>query len=223
MVPALAAAGLEVVYTEQFPYTINTVEGYQDLVRRAKAAVPSAQAILAASYSYSKMVIAAAQVWPTTAAETNPLKAYIGTFGLASQQMLTEAGQYSEKTFGTSPWELGSAPQRAKDMEQRIVQDFQADNGSTPMYLNMLGYCQALLVLEACKRVIDAENDLTPANVAAEMRKTDRILPIGAVAFDEVGDSKYYVTRIVQAQDGKFVVVYPLDVKTADARPGVSW
>lgn len=223
ILPQLTAAGLQVVYSEKFSATVATVDDYAQVVQRAKAATPAAQAILAASASYSKMVLAAVQVWPTTATEANPLKAFIGTWALASQTFLTAAGQYAENTFGLSPWEPGSAPQRAKDLAQRIMQDFQTDYGTSPMYLNMLGYCQAILVLDACKRVIDAGDDLTPANVTVEMRKTDRILPIGEVVFDAVGDSKYYVPRVVQIQDGKVVVIYPIDVKAADPRPGVSW
>jgi branched-chain amino acid transport system substrate-binding protein len=223
MLAQLEASELEVAYTTSFSYTYSEVEQYQEVMTGAKAADPVPQAILTASNSYSKMVLALAAEWPTTEEETNPLLAFIGTWGLASSLYLAAAGEYSEKTLGTSPWEPGGAPERAKEMEQRVMADFQAKYKATPTYLSMLGYCQALVVLEACKRVIDADKSLTPANVTAEIRKTDKIFPIGQVVFDEVGDSKYYVPRVVQVQGGKFEVVYPLDVKTADAEPGVSW
>ncbi|RMG60499.1 MAG: amino acid ABC transporter substrate-binding protein [Deltaproteobacteria bacterium] len=151
------------------------------------------------------------------------LDAYIGAWGVGSPEFIKELGPLSNYIYGTSLWEKGTAPKEARDEEKTFVDLFVKKFGKDPSYLSMLGYIGAKLMLEAAERAFE-RGKLNREGLLEELRKTDRVTPIGRVAFDEKGDPKYFTCLIIQIRGNDFTVVYPEDRKNADAvYPAVPW
>lgn len=151
------------------------------------------------------------------------LDAYIGAWGVGSPEFIKELGYLSNYVYGTSLWELGTAPPQAREEERAFIGMFKAKFKKDPSYLSMLGYIGAKLMIEAVEKAYK-NNNLTREGVLKALAKTDRVTPIGRVAFDEKGDPKYFKCLIIQIHTPDINVVYPLDRKTKDAiYPAVPW
>ncbi len=151
------------------------------------------------------------------------INAYIGAWGVGSPEFIKELGDLSNYVYGTSLWEVGTAPPQARSEEDAFVKMFKEKYKKDPSYLSMLGYVGAKLMLEAAERAFEKGN-LSKEGLLKELAATDRVTPIGRVAFDEKGDPKYFECLIVQVHDGSFSVVYPADRKNSEAKyPAVPW
>lgn len=159
--------------------------------------------------------------------DTDGLEAFVGTWAMAQTFLdAADAKGLAEGLYGTTAWEPGSAPMQAQAMEQRIIDGMHAQFDEDPDYLVVLAYVDTMILLEAIKRVVDNDDDLSGDNIATELRKTDFVGPTGLVQFDKKGDPKYYVIRVFQYDAGSSVrnVVFPSDVSKVEPDfPKVPW
>ena len=140
-----------------------------------------------------------------------PVKAYMGAWGIGTPDFVRELGPMSEYIYGTSIWELGTAPKQAKAEEAEFVANYKAKYKEEPSYIAMLGYLSAKYMLEAIAQGGGKSGNYSPEKTRNTLRAMDIVGPIGRVAFDEKGDPKYFTAILFQTQKGKQVVVYPKD------------
>ena len=55
-----------------------------------------------------------------------PVKAYVGAWGIGTPEFTRELGPMSEYVYGTSVWEMGTAPKEAKQEEAAFVTEYKA-------------------------------------------------------------------------------------------------
>jgi len=148
-----------------------------------------------------------------------PVKAYVGAWGIGTPEFIRELGPMSEYVYGTSIWEMGTAPKAARAEEARFVEAYRARFKEDPSYIAMLGYLSAEYMLDAV-----AKGGGAPARTRDLLRAMDAVTPIGRVAFDEKGDPKHFTAVLFQTRAGKQVVVYPRDRAGGEAKyPAVPW
>ena len=148
-----------------------------------------------------------------------PVKAYMGAWGIGTPEFIHELGPMSEQIYGTSIWEMGTAPISAKAEEAEIVAAYKAKYNEEPSYIAMLGYLSAKYMLEAIHK-----GGGSPEKTRQVLRALDVVSPLGRVAFDDKGDPKYFSAVLFQTQKGTQVVVYPTDRASGSVQyPGVPW
>lgn len=153
-----------------------------------------------------------------------PVKAYVGAWGIGTPEFVRELGPVSEYIYGTSIWELGTAPKEAKKEEAEIVADYKARFKEEPSYIAMLGYLSGKYMLEAIVQGGGKAGAYTPEKTRQALRSLDTVGPLGRVAFDEKGDPRFFTAVLFQTQKGNQVVVYPKDRALGTAQyPGVPW
>jgi branched-chain amino acid transport system substrate-binding protein len=152
-----------------------------------------------------------------------PVKAYVGAWGIGTPEFIRELGPMSEHVYGTSIWEMGTAPDAAKAEEARFVEAYRAKYKEDPSYIAMLGYLSTQYVLDA---IVKGAGTGAPsaARTREALRAMDQVTPIGRVAFDERGDPRHFTAVLFQTEGGKQVVVYPRDRATGKVvYPAVPW
>ncbi len=148
-----------------------------------------------------------------------PVKAYVGAWGIGTPEFIRELGPMSEFVYGTSIWEMGTAPKAARAEEARFVEAYRARFKEDPSYIAMLGYLSAEYMLDAI-----AKGGGAAARTRDLLRAMDAVTPIGRVAFDEKGDPRHFTAVLFQTRAGKQVVVYPRDRAGGEAKyPAVPW
>ena len=148
-----------------------------------------------------------------------PVKAYVGAWGIGTPEFIRELGPMSEYVYGTSIWEMGTAPKAARAEEARFVEAYRARFKEDPSYIAMLGYLSAEYMLDAI-----AKGGGAAARTRDLLRAMDAVTPIGRVAFDEKGDPRHFTAVLFQTRAGKQVVVYPRDRAGGEAKyPAVPW
>jgi branched-chain amino acid transport system substrate-binding protein len=153
-----------------------------------------------------------------------PVKAYVGAWGIGTPEFVREMGPMSEYIYGTSIWEIGTAPKAAKQEEAEFVAAYKAKYNEEPSYIAMLGYLQAKYMLEAIVKGGGKSGNYTPEKTRNALRAMDIVGPLGRVAFDEKGDPKYFTAVLFQTIKGKQVVVYPKDRAIGTMQyPAVPW
>jgi branched-chain amino acid transport system substrate-binding protein len=153
-----------------------------------------------------------------------PVKAYMGAWGIGTPEFIRELGPMSEYVYGTSIWEMGTAPKAAKPEEAEFVSVYQAKYKEEPSYIAMLGYLSAKYMLEAIVQGGGTSGNYSPEKTRAALRGMDTVGPLGRVAFDEKGDPKYFTAILFQTQKGNQVVVYPKDRAIGTIQfPAVPW
>jgi branched-chain amino acid transport system substrate-binding protein len=153
-----------------------------------------------------------------------PIKAYMGAWGIGTPEFVRELGPMSEYIYGTSVWEIGTAPKESKELETTMVAGYKAKFNEEPSYIAMLGYLSALYMLEAINKGGGESGAFNPEKTRESLRSLDTMSPLGRVAFDDKGDPKYFVATLFQTQKGNQVVVYPKDRATGTVvYPAVPW
>lgn len=153
-----------------------------------------------------------------------PVKAYMGAWGIGTPEFVRELGPMSEFVYGTSIWEMGTAPKQAKAEEADFVSVYQARYKEEPSYIAMLGYLSTKYMLEAIAQGGGASGNYSPEKTRNVLRGMDLVGPIGRVAFDEKGDPKYFTAVLFQTQKGNQAVIYPKDRAMGKIKyPGVPW
>jgi branched-chain amino acid transport system substrate-binding protein len=152
-----------------------------------------------------------------------PVKAYVGAWGIGTPEFVRELGPMSEHVYGTSIWEMGTAPAAAKAEEAEFIATYRARYKEDPSYIAMLGYLSARYMLEAIVKGAGS-GAASAAQTRQVLRAMDAVTPIGRVAFDERGDPRHFSAVLFQSRGGKQVVVYPRDRATGSATyPAVPW
>jgi branched-chain amino acid transport system substrate-binding protein len=153
-----------------------------------------------------------------------PVKAYVGAWGIGTPEFIRELGPMSEYVYGTSVWEVGTAPKEAKEEEAAIIAAYKAKYNEEPNYIGMLGYLAAKFMLEAVRQGGSDSGAYSAEKTRNALRALDTVSPMGRVAFDEKGDPKYFMAILFQTQKGKQVVIYPKDRATGKVQyPAVPW
>jgi branched-chain amino acid transport system substrate-binding protein len=153
-----------------------------------------------------------------------PVKAYVGAWGIGTPEFIREMGPMSEYVYGTSIWEMGTAPKQAKAEEAEFVSIYKARYNEEPSYIAMLGYLSAKYMLEAIVRGGGASGSYSAEKTRSALRGMDVVGPIGRVAFDEKGDPKYFSAILFQTQKGEQAVIYPKDRAIGKIKyPAVPW
>jgi branched-chain amino acid transport system substrate-binding protein len=153
-----------------------------------------------------------------------PVKAYMGAWGIGTPEFVRELGNMSEFIYGTSIWEKGTAPQKAKKEEAEIVAGYRGRYQEDPSYIAMLGYLSGKYMLEAIVKGGGTAGAYSPEKTRNALRALDTIGPLGRVAFDEKGDPRFFTAVLFQTQQGEQVVVYPQDRAKGSFRyPAVPW
>ncbi len=148
-----------------------------------------------------------------------PVKAYVGAWGIGTPEFVRELGPLAEHVYGTSIWEMGTAPAAAREDEARFVAAYRARFHEDPSYIAMLGYLSAEYMLQAL-----AKGGGSAEKARAALRSMDAPSPIGRVAFDDKGDPLHFSAVLFQSRGGKQVVVYPRDRATGSVvYPAVPW
>jgi branched-chain amino acid transport system substrate-binding protein len=153
-----------------------------------------------------------------------PIKAYMGAWGIGTPEFVRELGTMSEYIYGTSIWEMGTAPKEAKKEEAEIVAAYKARFKEEPSYIAMLGYLSSKYILEAMVQGAGKSAAISPEKTRNALRALDTVGPLGRVAFDEKGDPRYFTAVLFQTQKGEQIVVYPKDrAKGSVQYPAVPW
>ena len=153
-----------------------------------------------------------------------PVKAYMGAWGIGTPDFVRELGPMSEYTYGTSIWELGTAPKQAKAEEAEFIANYKAKYKEDPSYIAMLGYLSAKYMLEAIAQGGGKSGNYSPEKTRNTLRAMDLVGPLGRVAFDDRGEPKYFTAILFQTQKGNQVVVYPKDRALGTIQyPAVPW
>jgi branched-chain amino acid transport system substrate-binding protein len=153
-----------------------------------------------------------------------PIKAYMGAWGIGTPEFVREMGPLSEYIYGTSIWEKGTAPQKAKKEEAEIVSSYRSKYNEEPSYIAMLGYLSGKYMLEALLQSGGKTGPYLPEKTRNALRALDTVGPLGRVAFDEKGDPRYFTAVLFQTQKGEQVVIYPPDrSKGSHIYPAVPW
>lgn len=152
-----------------------------------------------------------------------PVKAYVGAWGIGTPEFIKDLGPMSEFVYGTSVWEMGTAPAEARKEEAAIVAAYRARFSEDPSYIAMLGYLSAQYMLEAIQKGAGG-GGAVPEKTREVLRSMDAMTPLGRVAFDEKGDPRYFTAVLFQTQKAKQVVIYPRERSTGQAvYPAVPW
>jgi branched-chain amino acid transport system substrate-binding protein len=153
-----------------------------------------------------------------------PVKAYVGAWGIGTPEFVRELGSMSEYIYGTSIWEMGTAPKEAKKDEAEIVASYKARFKEEPSYIAMLGYLSGKYMLEAIAKGGGKTGAYNPEKTRNSLRALDIMSPLGRVAFDDKGDPRYFTAVLFQTQKGEQVVVFPKDrAKGSVQYPAVPW
>jgi branched-chain amino acid transport system substrate-binding protein len=152
-----------------------------------------------------------------------PVKAYVGAWGIGTPEFIKDLGPMSEFVYGTSVWEMGTAPAEARKEEAAIVAAYRARFSEDPSYIAMLGYLSAQYMLEAIQKGAGG-GGAVPEKTREVLRSMDATTPLGRVAFDEKGDPRYFTAVLFQTQKAKQVVIYPRERSNGRAvYPAVPW
>ncbi len=108
-----------------------------------------------------------------------PVKAYVGAWGIATPEFISQLGPMSEFVYGTSVWEAGTAPEETQKEEAEIVAAYKAKYNRTPSYIAMLGYLSAEYMLEAIQKG-GQSGQYDPDKTRAALRSMDQHEPDGA-------------------------------------------
>jgi branched-chain amino acid transport system substrate-binding protein len=153
-----------------------------------------------------------------------PVKAYVGAWGIGTPEFVRELGPMSELIYGTSIWEMGTAPKEAKREEAEIVANYKAKYKEEPSYIAMLGYLSGKYMLDAIVKGGGETGAYNPEKTRTALRALDTVGPLGRVAFDEKGDPRFFTAVLFQTQKGEQVVIYPKErAKGTIQYPGVPW
>jgi branched-chain amino acid transport system substrate-binding protein len=140
------------------------------------------------------------------------VKAVVGVWSLATEQMAKEFPDLTEYVYGTST--LPYPPKFSAPAAQKFAAVYKELYGKSSDYLGVFGYVQTTLLLDAMLRAEEAGTLDKPGGLAEELRKTDTKTLIGRVKFSEGGDNPAFTHRMGQHQKDEVVLVWPADEAT---------
>ena len=151
--------------------------------------------------------------------QKGPAMPVVGAFGMEFPALIEQLGPLGEGAMGAIAWEPGMSLSGDREGSRAYEIGFAKRFGHPPAPLSMYGYAAARAVLAALDKASGASG--APANdaVRAALSATDLKLPLEHLRFDEHGDPLAYEVGIFQIQNGRHVLVYPLDRATGKVIP----
>jgi len=140
------------------------------------------------------------------------VRAVVGVWSLATEQMAKEFPDLTEYVFGTST--LPYPPKFDSPEAQKFAAVYKELFGKSSDYLGVFGYVQTKLLLDAMVRAEEAGTLAKSGGLAEELRKTDAKTLIGRVKFDQGGDNPAFTHRMGQHQKDEVVLVWPAEEAT---------
>lgn len=151
--------------------------------------------------------------------QKGPALAVVGAFGMEFPALIEQLGPLGEGAMGAIVWEPGMSLSGDLEGSRAYETGFARRFGHPPAPLSMYGYTAARAVLAALARASGPSGPPAPDAVRAALSATDLKLPLEHLRFDEHGDPLSYEVGIFQIQNGRHVLVYPLDRATGKVIP----
>ncbi len=133
-----------------------------------------------------------------------PLQVFLAPWGVAYDKFLRELRHSSEGLTGMCAWNPGISYPGTEAAAEAFTQAFQARYGHLPNSTTMHGYAAAKVLLHAIQGVLHQGQALNGPAIAAQLRHTDLVLPLGRVRFNDHGEPLDYQQVVVQVQQGAF-------------------
>ncbi|MDE2861101.1 MAG: amino acid ABC transporter substrate-binding protein [Chloroflexota bacterium] len=203
--------GMDVLAVEGYPQDVTDVSG---IVSRFKALEPDV--FVGGGYFNDTVLFVRA----SKELDFNP-KATVMTVGPTNPALIDEVGADANYLVGPTQWEpsmsyrgdyFGSASDYAELFRQKW--------GELPVYQSASSTAAAL----ALQLAIEAAGSLDSAAVRAALRNLDTDTYYGPISFDAYGKNTAKPMGAIQIQDGKVLVVAPVDAAAAEVVfPAPGW
>ena len=195
----LEAKGVRVTAFESFQ------TGTPDLIPLlARARESGARLLLMDGFFADNLVLLRQVSGPTI-----PGLAVVGAFGMEFPALVAQLGPLAEGAIGAMAWEPGMSLSGDSEGSRAYEAGFAAELKHPPAPLSMYGYTAARAVLAAMEKAscisVPPERDA----VRDALRRTDLLLPLEHLRFDEHGNPERYEVGIFQIQNGRHVLLYP--------------
>jgi branched-chain amino acid transport system substrate-binding protein len=198
--------GMEVVYNQNFP---NPTADFSSQLIKIKEANPDL--IIAGGYN-AGMILLARQV--KEVGVKTKLMAFL--LGPTDPNFIPSLKQAAENTLEPVQW-TPNAPWKDSIFGYtagEFAKEFEKEDGYWPDYHPP----QSIAALEVYHHAFQKAGSLDPQKVRDAIEKTDIMTLYGPVKFNERGENIGKTMSVVQVQDGKTVVVYPLNEAEAKLR-----
>ena len=148
---------------------------------------------------------------------TGPALPVVGAFGMEFPALVSQLGPLAEGAMGAIVWEPGMSLSGDLEGSRAYEAGFEKQFGHPPAPLSMYGYAATRAVLAALEAT--ARPAAVPERDAVRdaLRRTDLLLPLERLKFDEQGDPLFYQVGIFRIENGRHVLLYPRG--TAVAQP----
>ena len=145
---------------------------------------------------------------------SGPLLPVVGAFGMEFPALIRQLGPLGEGAMGAVVWEPGLSLPGDLEGSRTYEAGFEKQFGHPPAPLSMYGYTAMRAVLAALESAARPGAPLEREALRDALRRTDLLLPLERLKFDEHGDPLFYEVGIFQIQNGRHVLVYPPDRAT---------
>jgi branched-chain amino acid transport system substrate-binding protein len=143
------------------------------------------------------------------------VRGFVGAFGLEFPAVIRELEGAAEGLLGTTAWQPGVYVPGAPAESRAFTDAYRARFGQEPVPLSMHGYAAARALFAAAGAAAASAQPLGGEALREALARVDVDTPLGRVRFDGRGDPLFYERVIVQVQERRHVVVYPLAAATA--------
>ena len=200
----LEAAGVRVTAFESFQ---TGTPDFIPLLARVRAS--GAKLLLMDGFFADNLVLLRQMHTPS-----GPALPLVGAFGMEFPALIRQLGPLAEGAMGGVVWEPGMSLSGDLDGSRAYEAGFEKQFGHPPAPLSMYGYTAMRAVLSALERAPRTASGPGREAVRDALRRTDLLLPLEHLVFDERGDPLHYRVGIFQIQSGRHVVLYPPDRAT---------
>jgi branched-chain amino acid transport system substrate-binding protein len=145
---------------------------------------------------------------------SGPLLPVVGSFGMEFPALIGQLGPLAEGALGAIVWEPGLSLSGDVDGSRAYVEGFEKQFGHPPAPLSMYGYTAMRAAVAALETAARPGAPPEREAVRDALRKTDILLPLERLKFDERGDPMFYEVGIFQIQNSRHVLLYPADRAT---------
>ena len=140
---------------------------------------------------------------------SGPALPVVGAFGMEFPALIRQLGPLGEGAIGAIVWEPGMSLSGDVEGSRAYETGFEKRFGHPPAPLSMYGYTAMRAVLAALEQTARVGAAPDREAVRDALRKTDLLLPLERLKFDEHGDPLFYQVGIFQIQNGRHVLLYP--------------
>ncbi len=147
---------------------------------------------------------------------SGPVLPVVGAFGMEFPALIRQLGPLGEGAIGAIVWEPGMSLSGDVEGSRAYETGFERQFGHPPAPLSMYGYTAMRAVLAALEQSVAVGTTPEREAVRDALRKTDLLLPLERLKFDEHGDPLFYQVGIFQIQEGRHVLLYPRERATGE-------